>query len=79
MVSEGMVLEGLMSEEPVPEGSVPKEMVREESDVVLMQDMLVHAKTVIVDALLGGNGGHVEVAKARSSPAAGGEASTSVP
>jgi hypothetical protein len=78
MVSEGMVLEGLMSEEPVPEGSVLKEMVREESDV-LMQDMLVHAKTVIVDALLGGNGGHVELAKARSSPAAGGEASTSVP
>jgi hypothetical protein len=37
------------------------------------------SKTVIVDALLGGNGGHVEVAKDHSSPVAGGEASTTAP
>jgi hypothetical protein len=58
---------------------VPEEVVGEDSGAVLIQDVHIQAETVVVDALLGGNGAHADVAEARLSDTIGGETSAPVP
>jgi hypothetical protein len=57
---------------------VPEEVVGEDSGAVLIQDVHIQAETVVVDALLGGNGAHADVAEARPSDTIGGETSAPV-
>jgi hypothetical protein len=58
---------------------VPEEVVGEDSGAALIQDVHIQAETVVVDALLGGNGAHADVAEARPSDTIGGETSAPVP
>jgi hypothetical protein len=53
--------------------------MQDESSVILIQDVPARAKTIIIDASLGPNGGHANVAEPWPSDAARGDASTPVP
>jgi Tfp pilus assembly protein PilP len=66
-------------EEAVLEVLVSEEVVREESSVVLTQEVPAQVETVVVDTPVGGNYGRVEVAEPLLSGVVRGETSTPVP